>query len=46
LIRLYADYLVHEYGELDCDYVFVNLWAGQRGRPWRYWNVTDLVARL
>lgn len=46
LIRLYTDYLVGEHGELDCDYVFVNLWGGQYGVPWRYWNVTDLVARL
>lgn len=46
LIRLYTDYLVEEYGDLDCDYVFVNLWAGSVGTPWRYWNVTDLVARL
>ena len=36
LIRLYTDYLVGEYGELDCDYVFVNLRGGQRGVPWRY----------
>ncbi|WP_413769009.1 tyrosine-type recombinase/integrase [Rhodococcus pyridinivorans] len=46
LIRLYTDYLVTEYGDLDCDYVFVNLWAGPLGQPWRYWNVTDLIARL
>ena len=46
LIRLYTDYLVEEYGELDCDYVFVNLWGGEHGQPWRYWNVTDLVGRL
>ena len=46
LIRLYTDYLVTEYGDLDCDYVFVNLWAGNHGDPWRYWNVTDLIARL
>lgn len=46
LIRLYADYLIEEYGELDCDYVFVNLWGGQHGLPWRYWNVTELVDRL
>ena len=26
LVRLYADYLHGEYGSLDCDYVFVNLW--------------------
>lgn len=29
LIRLYADYLDVEYGDLDSDYVFVNLF----GRP-------------
>jgi len=26
--------------------VFVNLWGGSVGTPWRYWNVTDLVSRL
>ena len=31
LIRLYADYLVEEYGDLDCDYVFVNLCGGSVG---------------
>jgi integrase/recombinase XerD len=46
LIRLYTDYLVEEYGDLDCDYVFVNLWGGTRGMPLRYWNVTELVDRL
>jgi hypothetical protein len=28
VIRLYGDYLHREYGDLDSDYVFVNLWAG------------------
>lgn len=46
LIRRYTDYLVDEYGDLDCDYVFVNLWGGAIGQAWRYWNVTDLVQRL
>jgi site-specific recombinase XerD len=27
LVRLYADYLHGEYGDLDSDYVFVNLWG-------------------
>ena len=27
IIRLYADYLHGEYGDLDSDYVFVNFWA-------------------
>lgn len=46
VIRLYADYLHEEYGDLDSDYIFVNLWGGQRGRPWAYPAVYDLVLRL
>lgn len=46
LVRLFADYLFEEYGPLDCDYVFVNLWADPVGAPMTYPNVIDLVARL
>jgi len=46
VIRLYADYLHGEYGELDSDYVFVNLWSGPRGYPLAYASVYDLVCRL
>lgn len=46
LIRLYSDYLHGEYGELDSDYVFVNLWSEPFGRPLRYDAVAKLVARL
>lgn len=46
LMRLYADYLNREYGALDSDYVFVNLWAEPRGLPWAYPAVYDLVLRL
>jgi len=46
LMRLYADYLNREYGALDSDYVFVNLWAQPLGRPWAYPAVYDLVLRL
>ena len=45
-MRLYADYLTREYGSLDSDYVFVNLWARPYGRPWTYAAVYDLVLRL
>ena len=31
LIRLYADYLHEEYGGIDSDYVFVNLFAEPKG---------------
>jgi site-specific recombinase XerD len=46
VIRLYADYLNAEYGDLDSDYVFVNLFAQQRGEAWSYPAVYDLVRRL
>lgn len=46
LVRLYADYLHGEYGALDSDYVFVNLWAEPRGHPLTYAAVYDLVKRL
>lgn len=46
VIRLYADYLHGEYGELDSDYVFVNLWSGPIGYPLTYASVYDLVCRL
>ena len=46
LVRLYADYLHDEYGDLDSDYVFVNLWGGPHGHPLAYPAVYDLVRRL
>ena len=46
LIRLYADYLHSEYGDLDSDYVFVNLWGRPHGHPLTYGAVYDLVRRL
>lgn len=46
LVRLYSDYMHTEYGDLDSDYVFVNLFAAPVGRPLRYDAVAKLVARL
>jgi site-specific recombinase XerD len=46
LMGLYADYLIYEYGEIESDYVFVNCWGGERGRPMRYPAVADLFRRL
>lgn len=46
LIRLYSDYLHEQYGDLDSDYVFVNLAGPAAGRAWRYASVHDLVVRL
>lgn len=46
LIELYSDYLHGEYGDLDSDYVFVNLWGGRVGQPLTYASVHRLVGRL
>jgi len=46
LVRLYSDYMHTEYGALDSDYVFVNLWSSPVGHPLRYDAVAKLVARL
>lgn len=45
LVRLYSDYMHEEYGALDSDYIFVNLWGGQIGRAMTYANVDELVRR-
>jgi integrase/recombinase XerD len=46
LVRLYADYLHLEYGDIDSDYVFVNLFAEPRGHPLTYAACYELVRRL
>lgn len=46
LFRLYSDYLHEEYGLLDCDYVFVNLWGAPVGEPMSYASVDRLTRRL
>ena len=45
LVRCYSDYMHAEYGDLDSDYVFVNLWGGQVGAAMSYPNVVEIVAR-
>jgi integrase len=46
LVRCYSDYMHTEYGDVDSDYVFVNLWAGRIGAPMTYASVYELVSRL
>jgi len=46
LVRLYSDYMHAEYGDLDSDYVFVNLWSGRIGHAMTYASVHKLVDRL
>jgi integrase len=42
----YADYMEAEYGALDCDWVFVNLFRPPVGAPMTPGAVAKLVARL
>lgn len=46
LTRLYSEYMHVEYGSLDSDYVFVNLWGKPYGGPLTYRAVHGMVARL
>lgn len=46
LMELYTNYLLEEFGEIDSDYVFVNLWFGKIGQPITYSTVADLFKRL
>lgn len=47
LMKLYTDYLIEEYPEdVDSDYVFVNIWEGERGTPMTYAAVDSLFRRL
>ncbi|MGH9267862.1 MAG: tyrosine-type recombinase/integrase [Acidimicrobiales bacterium] len=46
LARLYSEYMHVEYGEIDSDYVFVNLFGGRIGRPLTYATVHELLRRI
>lgn len=46
LMDLYIDYLTTEYGRLESDFVFVNLWKEPVGAPMTYKGVSDLFGRL
>ncbi|MCA1698127.1 MAG: site-specific integrase [Actinobacteria bacterium] len=45
LMRLWSDYMHVEYGELGSDFVFVNLWEGELGRPLSYAAINKLIGR-
>ncbi|MDP3705073.1 MAG: tyrosine-type recombinase/integrase [Legionellaceae bacterium] len=46
LMQLYCDYFMQEYGEVESDYVFINLWEGEIGKPISYSSVITLFQRL
>lgn len=46
LFDRYASYMESEYGTLDCDFVFANLFRAPIGSPMTRANVNELVERL
>jgi len=46
LMQLYSDYYTNEYGDIDSDYVFINIWRGDIGKPMLYSAVMTLFRRL
>ena len=46
LVRLYSEYMHAEYGGIDSDYVFVNLFAEPAGQPLGYPAVHKLIGRI
>lgn len=47
LMKLFSSYLIEEYPEdIDCDYVFVNCWNGEIGKPMNYNAVNGIFKRL
>jgi integrase len=46
LVRLYSEYMHVEYGDIDSDYVFVNLFGGQVGGAMTYSAVHQLIGRI
>lgn len=46
LMQLYCDYYMNEYADINSDYVFVNLWDGEIGKPISYNSVITFFQRL
>lgn len=46
LMSLYFEYYMEEYGDIDSDYVFVNIWNGKIGMPIHYDTVKGLFNKL
>ena len=46
LVRLYSEYMHVEYGGIDSDYVFVNLFGGRVGAAMTYPAVHQLIGRI
>lgn len=46
LLKMYNDYLIYEYPEVDSPYVFVNIWEGEIGQPMKAGVINTMFYRL
>ncbi len=46
LLRMYTNYLIHEYPEVEADYVFINIWGGDGGMPMNPRVLNTMFSRL
>ncbi len=46
LLKMYNDYLIHEYPETNWGYVFVNIWEGEIGYPMNSGTINTMFRRL
>lgn len=46
ILKLYNDYLIYEYPEIESDYVFVNIWEGNIGLPMNPIVLNTMFSRL
>ncbi|WP_009630385.1 tyrosine-type recombinase/integrase [Synechocystis sp. PCC 7509] len=46
LLKMYDDYLIYEYPEVESPYVFVNIWEGVVGQPMKAGVINTMFYRL
>jgi integrase/recombinase XerD len=46
LLKMYNDYLIYEYPEVESPYIFVNIWEGEVGQPMKAGVINTMFYRL
>lgn len=46
ILKMYNNYLIYEYPEMESPYVFVNIWEGERGQPMKAGVINTMFYRL
>ena len=46
MVDIHAEYMYYEYGDLDCDYLFVNMHGRTKGQPMTYGGANTIRQKL